>query len=109
MPWTEILEKVRFSTEKLSKVNLFTSDRMFFDVYCLGPGQEQKVHAHDDADKIYVALTGSPTVVVGDEERVLGAMEAAWAPAGVRHGVRNVSGEPATLLVFQARSAPSGA
>jgi mannose-6-phosphate isomerase-like protein (cupin superfamily) len=106
MPWTEILEKVRFSSEKLSKVSLFSSERMLFDVYCVGPGQDQKVHAHDDADKVYVTLSGSPTVVVGDEERALGAMEAAWAPAGVRHGVRNDGPEPATLLVFQARSKP---
>jgi hypothetical protein len=42
--------------------------------------------------------------MVGEEERVLGAMEAAWAPAGAPHGVRNASGEPATLLVFQART-----
>jgi quercetin dioxygenase-like cupin family protein len=104
MPWTKILEKVQFSSEKLAKVNLFSSDRMFFDVYCLEPGQEQKLHTHDDADKIYVTLSGSPTVVLGDEEQVLGEMQAAWAPAGVRHGVRNASGEPATLLVFQARS-----
>jgi mannose-6-phosphate isomerase-like protein (cupin superfamily) len=104
MPWSKILENVRFSSEKLVKVPLFASDRMCFDVYCVGPGQEQKLHAHDDADKIYVALSGSPTVVVGDEERVLGAMEAAWAPTGVPHAVRNASGEPATLLVFQART-----
>jgi hypothetical protein len=44
MPWTKILENVRFSSEKLVKVPLFDSDRMFFDVYCVGPGQAQKVH-----------------------------------------------------------------
>ena len=43
----------RFSTEKLQKVNLFETERMFADVYCLEPGQEQKRHAHSGADKIY--------------------------------------------------------
>ena len=104
MPWTEILEKVKFSAEKLTKVNLFESERMFFDVYCVGPGQEQKLHTHDGADKIYVTLSGSPTVTVGDETRALTPMQAAWAPSGVRHSVRNDGQEQATLLVFQARS-----
>jgi mannose-6-phosphate isomerase-like protein (cupin superfamily) len=104
MPWTDIHEKAQFSPEKLVTVNLFESERMFFDVYCLLPGQQQKIHAHDDIDKIYVALSGTPTVVVGDEQRVLSAMQAAWAPSGVPHGVRNDSPDQATLLVFQARA-----
>lgn len=104
MPWIKISDKVQFSPEKLKKVNLFESERMFFDVYCLLPGQEQKVHAHDDIDKVYVALSGSPTVILGDEERVLSSMEAAWAPSGMSHGVRNDGSEQATVLVFQARA-----
>jgi quercetin dioxygenase-like cupin family protein len=104
MPWIEIHEKLQFSPEKLMKVNLFESERMFFDVYCLEPGQQQKVHSHDDADKIYVTLSGRPTVTLGEEERVLSSMQAAWAPSGVPHGVRNDGPEQATLLVFQART-----
>jgi quercetin dioxygenase-like cupin family protein len=107
MPWTEILDKVQFSAEKLVKVNLFESERMFCDVYSLLPGQQQKVHTHDDADKIYVALSGSPTVILGEEQRALSPMHAAWAPAGVAHGVRNDGAEQATLLVFQARAPQS--
>ena len=103
MLWIEIHEKLKFSAEKLMKVNLFESERMFFDVYCLEPGQQQKVHAHDDADKIYVALSGSPIVILGEEQRVLSPMQAACAPSGVPHGVRNDGPEQATLLVFQAR------
>ena len=35
----------RFSTEKMQKVNLFETERMFADIYCLEPGQEQKNRA----------------------------------------------------------------
>src|SRR5262249_43515796 len=100
VPWTEIREKVQFSAEKLMKVSLFESERMFFDVYCLRPGQQQKIHTHDSVDKIYVVLSGSPTVLLGEEERVLAPMQAAWAPSGAPHGVRNDGPEEATLLVF---------
>ena len=47
-----------FNTEKMNKVNLFETDRMFCDLYCFEPGQQQKVHAHAGADKVYYVLEG---------------------------------------------------
>ena len=104
MQWFDVHEKTQFQESKLSKVNLCESARMFCDVYCLEPGQEQRLHTHEDADKIYIALSGRPIVIIGEEHRFLTPLEGAWAPAGAPHGVRNESGERATLLVFQART-----
>ena len=67
----EIAEKVKFAEEKLNKVALCESERLLFDVYCLKPGQAQRVHAHDPIDKIYVVLTGKPTVEIGQITKVL--------------------------------------
>jgi mannose-6-phosphate isomerase-like protein (cupin superfamily) len=103
MPFIDIAEQESFSEEKMRKVALCETGRMLFDVYCLLPGQAQKVHAHDDVDKVYVVQRGAVVAVLGQEERTLGPGQAAAAPAGVPHGVRNESGEPATVLVFQAR------
>lgn len=97
-------QQVQFRADKLNKVPLAASPRMMFDVYCLQPGQQQKTHVHDDVDKIYLVQSGRPTVILGGEERVLAPGMAAYAPAGVAHGVRNDQGDAATLLVFQARS-----
>ena len=49
---------VRFDDEKMQKVNLFESHRMFADLYCLKPGQQQKPHTHSENDKIYFVLEG---------------------------------------------------
>lgn len=92
----------RFDAAKMQKVNLFESPRMFCDVYCLLPGQEQKVHAHAGADKIYHVLTGEARIRIGDEVRELGAGFTAVASAEVDHGVSNASAEPTTLLVVMA-------
>jgi mannose-6-phosphate isomerase-like protein (cupin superfamily) len=92
----------RFSAEKMQKVNLFETDRMFTDIYCLEPAQEQKAHAHAGADKIYFVLEGNVVVRIGDKERTLAADEIVLAPADVEHGVRNTSSERAVLLVFMA-------
>jgi quercetin dioxygenase-like cupin family protein len=90
----------RFNDEKMKKVNLFESPRMFCDVYCLKPGQSQKEHTHEANDKIYHCVTGVVTVRVGEETRTLRPGELAVCPAGVIHGIRNDSAENATALVI---------
>ncbi|MCB9216676.1 MAG: cupin domain-containing protein [Candidatus Kapaibacterium sp.] len=93
---------LRFSDEKMAKVNLYESAKMFADLYCLKPGQEQKVHMHEREDKIYFVLEGRPTAIVGEVESHLEAGESCVAPAGEPHGVRNDTEENAVLLVFMA-------
>lgn len=92
----------RFSRDKMQKVNLFETERMFTDIYCLEPGQEQKRHAHHGADKIYVVLEGAGRFHIGDDERDLGPDEIVIAPSDVEHGVRNESQHRLVLLVFMA-------
>jgi quercetin dioxygenase-like cupin family protein len=92
----------RFSAEKMQKINLFETERMFCDIYCLEPGQAQKPHAHAGADKVYFVLEGEGEFSVGEERRSLAAGHAILAPAEVDHGVRNVTGERLTVLVFMA-------
>lgn len=91
-----------FRPEKMAKVNLFKTPRMFCDVYCLEPGQEQRPHAHDGADKIYYVIEGEGVFAIGGEENPLGVGMAVLAPAGIDHGVRNASGARLRLLVFMA-------
>src|SRR5262245_49749559 len=92
----------RFSPDKMQKVNLFETARMFADIYCLEPGQEQKPHAHNGADKIYFVLEGSGRFRIGDEEHELEADQIVLAPSGVDHGVSNQSQSRLVLLVFMA-------
>src|SRR5215217_7398270 len=96
------LDVRRFDPAKLQKLNLFTTQRFFLDVYCLEPGQAQKPHAHAGADKVYAVLEGSVAVTIGDERARLQAGEAVLAPAGLDHGVLNDSAARAALLVFMA-------
>lgn len=92
----------QFSAEKMQKVNLFETANCFADIYCLEPGQEQKIHAHRGADKIYFVLEGAARFHVGGEEQTLGVNHAVLAPSDIDHGIRNASNERAVLLVFMA-------
>jgi len=89
----------RFAPEKMVKSSLFATPRLFYDLYCLLPGQAQKVHAHATSDKVYLVVSGRARVTLGDEEADLGPEEAVLCAAGVPHGVANASEEPVTLLV----------
>ena len=91
-----------FAPDKMKKVNLFDTPRMFCDVYGLTPGQEQAAHAHAGADKVYLVLDGVGRFRIGDEEREVGRGYAVLAPAGTSHAVQNPGPEPLTLLVFMA-------
>lgn len=93
---------VRFSPEKMVKVNLFESHRMFADLYALMPGQEQRAHTHEVEDKIYFVLEGEVTATIGQEHKTISSGQSCAAPAGAVHGVRNDSTENAVLLVFMA-------
>jgi mannose-6-phosphate isomerase-like protein (cupin superfamily) len=92
----------RFEPAKMQKINLFETPRFFCDVYCLEPGQAQKPHKHEGADKVYAVLEGQILARVGDETATLGPGEAVLAPAGLDHGVENPGPARAALLVFMA-------
>jgi quercetin dioxygenase-like cupin family protein len=90
---------VRFSAEKMQKVNLFETPHMFCDVYCLEPGQAQKPHAHAAATKFYFVVEGRARFTVGAQTRELGPGGVAWSAPGEEHGVENVSNARVVLLV----------
>jgi mannose-6-phosphate isomerase-like protein (cupin superfamily) len=97
----------RFAAEKMQKVGLFETSRLFCDLYCLEPGQTQKAHSHGDADKVYLVLDGRAQIQVGADRHDLGPQEAVLAPAGSDHGVSNPGPGRLVLYVFVAQS-PQG-
>ncbi len=94
----------RFAPEKMQKVGLFETPRLFCDLYCLEPGQTQKAHSHGDADKVYLVLEGHAHIQVGGDRYDLSAQEAVIAPAGSDHGVSNPGPGRLVLYVFVAQS-----
>jgi len=96
------VDEARFSGEKFQKVNLFDSERMFCDIYCFEPGQEQALHSHATNDKIYHVIEGQGTFTVGAESRQLEAGWTVLCSPGEDHGVVNTGGERLVVLVFMA-------
>lgn len=97
-----IADAALFSEEKMKKNSLFDSSHLFYDLYCLLPGQSQKVHTHESSDKVYYVVDGTGRFTVGDEEQDLASGHAVIAPAGEAHGVRNETEGDLILLVTMA-------
>lgn len=85
--------------EKFYKTTLWQGEHMIAGLNCLEPGQTQKTHAHQGADKFYFVLEGSGKFSVGDEQREADAGALVVAPAGIPHGVTNDGNGRLSLLV----------
>jgi quercetin dioxygenase-like cupin family protein len=97
-----IADYQKFSHDKMKKNNIFQTPRLFCDIYCFEPGQEQKGHVHGGQDKVYLVLEGKGTFQIGDEKQVLGPGDGTMAPAGEPHGVVNHTKDRLKVLVFVA-------
>jgi mannose-6-phosphate isomerase-like protein (cupin superfamily) len=97
-----LVDHQQFASDKMKKNNLFQTERLFCDIYCFEPGQEQKGHVHGHQDKVYIVLEGQGTFQVGTERRMLDAGQGTLAPAGEEHGVKNHTTQRLKVLVFVA-------
>jgi len=95
-----VMDARKFSAEKLSKISLFESEKMFCDVYAISPGQEQKAHTHEGCDKLYYVIEGCGLFKIGAEVREVGEKNVVYVPSGAEHAVKNDSGANVTLLVM---------
>jgi quercetin dioxygenase-like cupin family protein len=92
-------EHVGSQAERFYKTTLWQGQHVMVGLNCLEPGQNQKVHAHDGADKFYLVLEGRGKFTVGDEEKEADTGSLVVAPSGVPHGVTNVGDGRLSLLV----------
>jgi quercetin dioxygenase-like cupin family protein len=95
-----LAEHAKFQADRMAKIALAATPRAQLDLYCLEPGQSQKVHSHADQDKVYVVLEGHGRFTLGADEHLLQQGEALVAAAGAPHGVANDSGARLVVLVF---------
>lgn len=84
---------------KFYKRTLWQGEHVMVGLNCLEPGQQQRVHAHEGADKFYLVLEGRAMFTVGDEEREAERGALVIAPARVEHGVTNTGDTRLSLLI----------
>jgi quercetin dioxygenase-like cupin family protein len=96
----------KFSPEKMGKATVVHGDTLFAGLNCFEPGQEHAAHTHAGQDKLYYLLSGSGEILIGDRTENLSAGDAAFAPAGVPHAIRNSSSERLVVMAILAPPPP---
>lgn len=84
---------------KFFKNTIWQSQQVMVGLNCLEPGQSQPMHAHDTSDKFYLVLSGLGSFTVADKVSEAAEGTLVIAPAGVPHGVTNLSNQRLSLLV----------
>jgi len=90
----------KFAPDKMGKSTLVQGDFLFAGLNSFEPGQEHAPHVHEGQDKLYVVLEGEAVVRVDDQAEVLTAGDAAFAPAGVVHSIRNSGTERLVVMAI---------
>jgi mannose-6-phosphate isomerase-like protein (cupin superfamily) len=93
-----------FAPDKMTKSTITQGGYLFAGLNSFEPCQEHALHAHAGQDKLYFVLEGSGMVQIGEESELLSAGDAAFAPAGVLHSIRNPG--PGRLVVMAILAPP---
>jgi quercetin dioxygenase-like cupin family protein len=103
----KIAGQAQFGLSKMGKSTLAEGDFLFAGLNAFEPGQEHASHAHQGQDKLYLVLEGQGDFQIGDNTEDLSAGDAAFAPSGVMHSVRNTGAGRLIVLAVLAPP-PSG-
>ncbi len=68
-------------------------------------GARGRVHRHTKSDNIYIVRRGEGTLTIEGETHLIRTDDVVFIPAGTRHSLSNLSGEPLELFEIYA---PSG-
>jgi quercetin dioxygenase-like cupin family protein len=100
----QVASLATFTPDKMGKGTVAQGESLLAGLNCFEPGQEHAPHAHAGQDKLYFVLEGSGVVQVGDESEFLSAGDAAFAPSGVVHSIKNPG--PQRLVVMAVLAPP---
>lgn len=76
----------------------FESAHMAITLVEGGPGSEQPMHSHPEAEQVYVIVAGNGLMRVDDEEQEVGPGVLVFIPPGARHAIRNLGTTPLTYV-----------
>ncbi|MEO6508352.1 MAG: cupin domain-containing protein, partial [Patescibacteria group bacterium] len=66
----------------------------------LPAGNSFQLHLHEDMEEVFILVTGTVTIGVGEETEEMSAGDAVAVPAGTKHEMRNSSDKDAEYIVF---------
>jgi quercetin dioxygenase-like cupin family protein len=99
-----VVSLAKFAPDKMGKSTVAQGGSHFVGLNSFEPGQEHAAHTHSGQDKLYFVLEGSGVVRIGEDTALLNAGDAAFAPSGIVHSIRNPG--PDRLVVMAVLAPP---
>jgi quercetin dioxygenase-like cupin family protein len=96
-------ERARFKADNFACETLVAGDSLTVELLSLSPGGDVPAHRHRETEHVITVVAGRALIRVGAVSVEVAEGESVIAPAGLYHGVTNVTGE---RLVVQQVSAP---
>jgi quercetin dioxygenase-like cupin family protein len=100
----QVASFAKFTPGRMGKSTIVQGEFLFAGLNSFESGQEHAPHAHEGQDKLYLILEGNGMVQVGDQTERLSAGDAAFAPSGIVHSIRNPG--PERLVVMAVLGPP---
>lgn len=95
------LSKLQQFDEKMPTVVLGYNAQIGVVVWNLEPGQENDYHVHPTTEHLHIVIEGECEYQLGDQPPVITRVgDAVMVPAGVPHGIRNVSDKRASYVAI---------
>lgn len=91
----------QFNEDAATAVLMYTEDHIGLIMWNLGPGQENDYHLHPTTEHLHVIVEGEVEYTLdGEEPMTLRVGDAVMVPAGVPHGIRNLTENPASYIAI---------
>lgn len=95
------LSKLQQFDETMPTVVLGYNAQLGVVVWNLEPGQENDYHMHPTTEHLHIVIEGECEYQLGDQPPVITRVgDAVMVPAGVPHGIRNVSDKRASYIAI---------
>lgn len=77
-----------------------TNGALAFMDSVIKPGHGNVPHSHGKEDEAFYLISGTFQFINGDQKLIAGPGDFVYVPRGTRHGFKNISAEPARMLIF---------
>lgn len=101
MKTLRIDDHIEFHPKAFVRKRLFEMEELYFNMYCIQPGQKNPLHRHPNSAEVLFFVEGEGEVVVGREKKKVGAREAVYVPVNAPHEIINTGANRMIVVLVQ--------
>jgi len=101
MQTLKIDDHIEFHPKAFVRKRLFEMGELYFNMYCIQPGQKNPLHRHPNSAEVLFFVEGTGEVIVGREKKAVAAREAVYVPVNAPHEIINTGKTNMIVVLVQ--------